>query len=202
MRKVPLLIAILFGVCLGFSSLARRQFPATPNVAITPGANAPREIGTDTARPIAGPLPAPPTATASPAPEPTMRQHVFRLQLDQGRCTLEKVEEVTGSFGRERAVRWQAGMLCCRLLALDGRVVGERTMPAPDQVCVVLDPNDASGAPAAARLTSDGPAVFQVRFPDISEAVRLEVYRIASEARPAAATPVGQLLASIPIPAK
>ena len=112
------------------------------------------------------------------------------------------MEEVTGSFGRERAVRWQAGMLCCRLLALDGRIVGERTMPAPDQVCVVLDPNDASGAPAAARLTSDGPAVFQVRFPDISEAVRLEVYRIASEVRPAAAAPVGQLLASIPIPAK
>ncbi len=132
-----------------------------------------------------------------------MRQTVFRLQLDHNRCTLENVEEVTGSFGRERGMPWRTGMLCCRLLAGDGRIVGERTLPAPDYVCVVLDPNDASGTPAAARLTSDGPAVFQVRFPEISGAERLEVYRISTEARPADATaPVGPLLASIAIPVK
>ena len=132
-----------------------------------------------------------------------MRQTVFRLQLDRNVCTLEKVEEVTGSFGRERAMQWHAGMLCCRLLAGDGRIVGERTLSAPDYVCVVLDPNDASGVPAAARLTSDGPAVFQVRFPEASGAERLEVWRIATEARPAdASAPVGQLLGSIAIPVK
>jgi hypothetical protein len=130
-----------------------------------------------------------------------MRQHVFRLQIDRGHCTLEKVEQVSGAFGRERIQQWQPGMLCCRLIAGDGRIVGERTLPAPDQACVVLDPNDPSGTPIAARLTSEGPAVFQVRFPEISGAVRLDVYRIATEARPAADTaPVGQLLASIPIP--
>ena len=94
-------------------------------------------------------------------------------------------------------------MLCCRLLAGDGRIVGEQTMPAPDYVCVVLDPNDASGAPVAARLTADGPAVFQVRFPEISGAERLEVYRISTETRPDdAAAPVGPLLGSITIPVK
>ena len=94
-------------------------------------------------------------------------------------------------------------MLCCRLIAEDGHVVGERTLPAPDYVCVVLDPNDGSKSPAAAHLTSDGPAVFQVRFPQITNAVRLEVHRITTEARPAdAATPIGTLLASIDIPSK
>ncbi len=132
-----------------------------------------------------------------------MRQTVFRLQLDGSRCTLENVEEVTGSFGRERVMRWQAGMLCCRLLAGDGRIVGEQTLAAPDYVCVVLDPNDASGTPAAARLTSGGRAVFQVRFPEISGAERLEVYRIATETRPRDITdPVGQLLGSITISVK
>ncbi len=132
-----------------------------------------------------------------------MRQTVFRLQLDGSRCTLENVAEVTGSFGRERTIRWQAGMLCCRLLAGDGRIVGEQTLPAPDYVCVVLDPNDASGAPAAARLTSDGPAVFQVRFPEVSGAEKLEIYRIATETRSSdPAAPIGQLLGSIAIAVK
>ena len=143
------------------------------------------------------------TATELTTTEPTMRQHVFRLHLDRDRCTLEKMDEVVGAFGRERAMSWQTGMLCCRLLAGDGRIVGERTLPAPDHVCVVLDPNDASGVPFAARLTSGGPSVFQVRFPEIADAVRLAVYRIGTEARPEGiAAPIGQLLASIPIPTK
>ena len=113
------------------------------------------------------------------------------------------MEEVSGAFGRERVPQWQAGMLCCRLIAEDGRIVGERTLPAPDYVCVVLDPNDASGIPTAARLTAHGPAMFQVRFSEITDAVRIEVHRIATEARPAdAATPVGPMLASIAIPTK
>lgn len=148
------------------------------------------------------PVPAPIIA-ASVFPETKTRQHVFRLQLDRGKCTLEKVEEVSGAFGRERVPRWQAGMLCCRLIAEDGRIVGERTLPAPDYVCVVLDSTDISKAPTAARLTSDGPATFQVRFSEITDAVRLEVHRIATEARPAsAAAPVGPLVASIAIPPK
>lgn len=113
------------------------------------------------------------------------------------------MEEVSGAFGRERVPQWQTGMLCCRLIAQDGRIVGERTLPAPDYVCVVLDPNDASKFPTAARLTADGPATFQVRFPQVADAVRLEVHRIATETRPEdAGTPVGRLIASIAIPSK
>ena len=113
------------------------------------------------------------------------------------------MEEVSGAFGRERMARWQTGMLCCRLVTEDGQVVGERTLQAPDYVCVVLDPNNAAATPVAARLTSDGPATFQVRFPQITDAVRLEVHRIAAETRPGnSTTPVGPLIASIAIPSK
>ena len=140
---------------------------------------------------------------ASVSPDVKSSQHVFLLQLDHGHCTLEKMEEVTGQFGRERVPQWEPGMLRCRLVAEDGRIVGERTLAAPDYVCVVLDPNGESKAPVATRLTSDGPAIFQVRFPQITDAVRLEVHRIATGTRPTdAATPVGPRIASITIPRK
>ena len=147
-------------------------------------------------------------AAAIPPPSPVSpgvksSQHVFLLQLDHGRCTLENVAEVTGDFGRERVPTWEPGMLCCRLVADDGRIVGESTLPAPDYVCVVLDPNGETKAPVATRLTSEGPATFQVRFPQLTDATRLEVSRIAAATRPAdAATPVGPLIASIQIPRK
>ena len=203
LRKISLVAFSLLVVSLACYGLAKRQRPGTsylPNVPIT-AEQVRFNVEKETPNPVA--VPTTQTAADSPTTEPTMRQHVFRLHLDQGRCTLEKMDEVVGAFGRERVMQWQAGMLCCRLLAGDGRIVGERTMPAPDHVCVVLDPNDASGVPVAARLTSGGPSVFQVRFPEIAGAVRLAVYRIGTEARPTdLAAPIGQLLASIPIPTK
>ena len=148
-------------------------------------------------------LPKESAAVKAAVPEAVVRQYVFRLQLDQSRCTLETMEEVSGAFGRERIQQWQPGMLCCRLVAADGHVVSERTMPAPDYVCVVLDPNNGGNDPVASRLTANGPAVFQVRFPQIDDAARLEVHRIATDARPAdAGAKIGTLIASIPIPTK
>ncbi len=144
-----------------------------------------------------------PTAFAPDMPEPKTVQHVFQLQLVGGKCTLEKVEEVSGAFHRERVPAWQIGMLCCRLLAGDGRIVAERTIQAPDYVCVVLDPNDESKVPTAARLTTEGTATFQVRFPTVAEAVRLEIRRINADVRPTdTAFPPGPLIASIDIPPK
>ena len=200
MRKLAPIFAILLCIWLGLGRLIHREHressAATQKVetALAPIAPEP------TRRP---PIVAPPAKVeVTAATEPTMLQHVFLLQLDRGHCTLEKVGEVRGAFGRERLQQWQPGMLCCRLIADDGRIVGEKTMPAPDQVCVVLDPNDSSGTPTAARLTSEGPAVFQVRFPEISGAVRLEVHRIATDTRPAADAPIGPLIASIALPGK
>lgn len=130
-------------------------------------------------------------------------QHFFRLQLHNGKCTLEKVEPVSGYFDTDQVQQWQTGMLCCRLISADGQLIGERTLPAPDYVCVVLDPNTESNVPAAARFTSNGPVVFQVRFPQIAGAVRLDIHRIATEERPIELSKsIGPLVASIPIPAK
>ena len=203
MRKALLLFAIVAAALLVFYAgpIAPEAKLAAPTSAPV---NLPKAVGLAPAPlAVATIVPHSRVPTTSTPAEPAMRQHVFRLQLEGNRCTLEAQEEVSGAFGRERTVRWAPGMLCCRLRAEDGRIVGERTLPAPDQVCVVLDPNDPSGTPTAARLTSEGPVVFQVRFADLAGAVRLEVARITAAVRPEdSAAPIGTLLASIPIPQK
>ena len=113
------------------------------------------------------------------------------------------MEEVSGAFRRDRTPRWQPGMLCCRLIAGDGRVVGERTIQAPDHACFVLDPNVNAEAPVVARLTPQSPVMFQVRFAETADAVRIDVHRITTETKPVdPATPIGPLLASIALPGK
>ena len=120
--------------------------------------------------------------------------------MEGGRCSLEAVEDVRGSFRRDRRPREAApGMLTLRLIGQDGATVDEQTILAPDYRCVVLDPHVADGGPPqAARLTSDEASVFQVRFPQV-QAVRLDVLRItaAVQGSPALAE---QLLASFPLP--
>jgi hypothetical protein len=201
LRKYLPIVVVLICVAIGIHVLANRRVPvareSVPPVGIRVSENGgltPQEL------PAAVPVVASPDPTA---PEPSSRQHVFRLQLDRGVCSLEKMEEVTGDFRRERVLLWETGMLLCRLIAADGRIVGERTLHAPDRVCFVLDPNVDAAAPVASRLTPDGPTIFQVRFPQIADAVRIEIHRIASAERPRdTATAVGPLLASIPIPGK
>jgi hypothetical protein len=129
-----------------------------------------------------------------------MRQRVFRMSLVDGSYKLDAMIEVTGDFPRERMQQWQPGMWACRLHDAAGRMLAERTMHAPDHQCVVLDPNDSSGVPTAARFTADGPVVFQVRFPEMPGATRLDVIRITTDERPASDDePGGQMLASIPL---
>ncbi|MCW1913153.1 hypothetical protein OJ996_06195 [Luteolibacter sp. GHJ8] len=144
--------------------------------------------------------PAEPVVAIEETEAPT-RQKVFRLVLDGDRCALEAMEEVSGHFGRERQQEWMPGMLCCRLISDAGEVLDERTIPAPDRMCVVLDPNVPNAASTVVRMTPEGPSVFQVRFPETGAAARLEVSRISTIQRPAdQSTAIGSLLASIPIP--
>lgn len=165
------------------------------------------------AEPAATPNPAM-SAAAAPAPGfSTLPQsangpggfreaRAYRLVLDSGACTLEAVEEIRGDFRRPRAVAWAAGMLSCRLLDATGRVLAEETMPAPDHLCVVLDPltPGPDGRPAPAALTPSGPVTFQTRLPKFSTAASLEIIRLSGEPAPSAgARPPGQLLASIPL---
>lgn len=130
-------------------------------------------------------------------------QHVFRLMLDGNRCALEAIEEVRGNFGRRRLLAWHPGMLCCRLIDAEGRLIGEQTVEAPDEVCVVLDPEVVGGPPGPVHFTREGTTIFQVGFPEIAKAVKLNIFRITEATRPnEPSTPVGDLLAAIPIPSQ
>lgn len=149
--------------------------------------------------------PAARSAASAPAagPSPSQVQRAYRLVLNDGRVELEAAEELRGDFHTRRGeMAWQPGMFYFRLLDGASNVLAEQTMPAPDQQCVVLDPNtpDATGAPKPAVLTPSGPVVFQVRMPKVEGAAQMRVYRLGG-ARRAAKTeePLGQLLASIPL---
>lgn len=143
-----------------------------------------------------------PAVTAQQSPRPG-EQRAFRFVLNGDKVDLEAVEDTQGDFHRRRGpMAWQPGMFYCRLLDAAQRVLAEDTLPAPDQTCVVLDPNtpDADGKPRASILSPGGPVVFQVRLPKIESATQMKIYRLAGT-RPAAADeePLGQLLATIPL---
>lgn len=125
----------------------------------------------------------------------------YRIAMDEmGRCELVAVDALRGDFRRPRALKRHPGMFCCRLLDGEGRLLEETTMEAPDRVCMVLDPRavDANGAPVPARLTAEGPVVFQVRLPKAGGAEVLEIIRLAGTgAAGGDERPLGQLVASL-----
>ncbi|MCX6872898.1 MAG: hypothetical protein NTW21_03690 [Verrucomicrobia bacterium] len=132
------------------------------------------------------------------------RQTAFRLLLDGDSVQLMAVEELQGDFHRRRGrLAWLPGMLYCRLLDAEQRVLAEDTLAAPDRACVVLDPQaaGADGRPVVTMFSPSGPVVFQVRLPHLEAATELRVSRLTGP-RPAGALaePVGKLLASIALP--
>ncbi len=160
----------------------------------------------------------PPDITAQLAPSETERARLaqpngtagspfysearaYRIVMSaSGVCSLEAVEELKGDFRKPRSMKRLAGMFSCRLLDIDGRVLGESMIQAPDQVCVVLDPQvtDPAGAPLPSRLTPEGPVVFQVRLPKVEDAAALEIVRLAGSREPQGdERPLGQLVAAI-----
>lgn len=147
-----------------------------------------------------GPAAAGVRAAASP---PSRVQRAYRFVLNEGQIALEAAEELRGDFHPRRGeMAWQPGMFYFRLLDGASNVLAEQTMPAPDQQCVVLDPNtpDAKGVPQPAVLTASGPVVFQVRMPKVEGATQMRVYRLGGAHRaPKTEEPLGQLLASIPL---
>lgn len=140
---------------------------------------------------------------AAVALAPGLGQRAYRLVLDGDTLALEAAEDLRGEFRRSRGpAAWAPGMLCCRLLDADQRVLAQETVPPPDRTCVVLDPHvtGPTGQPQPAVLTADGPVVFQVRLPQLATATELKVYRLAGT-DPAAfdQEPAGTLLAAFPL---
>ena len=147
-------------------------------------------------------VPIPPSLPAVAAP-PAPGQRAYRLVLAGETLALEAAEDLRGEFRRRRGpAAWAPGMLCCRLLDADQRVVAQETVPPPDRTCVVLDPHvtGPAGQPQPAVLTADGPVVFQVRLPQLATATELKVYRLAgSDPAGFDQEPAGTLLAAFPL---
>jgi len=160
------------------------------------------------ATPAATALPAlaapPPSIPATALPPAPAEQVAYRFAMNKGELALEAVEEIRGDFRRRRGEPvWQAGMLCYRLLDAAQRVLAEEIAPAPDYVCIVLDPNtpDADGQPQAVQLTPPEPIVFQARMPKVEAATHMKIYRLSgARAATAGAEPPGRLLATITLP--
>lgn len=127
----------------------------------------------------------------------------YRLILNGETCRLDGIDEIRGDFKQVRGLKWEPGMICCRLLDASGRQLAVETMPAPDRVCVVLDPHtpDGNGNHTPVKFNPGGEAVFQTRLPKMAGASTLQVIRLSGgeATSPERAAP-GQIIATIELP--
>jgi hypothetical protein len=155
-------------------------------------------------------VPPEPAAFAQPEPEVVRADgkrelQAYRLAVRGGVVSLDDTQRISGDFHRRRGPQaWMPGMWCVRLLAADMRVLAEETANAPDDTCVVLDPQnpDANGQPQATQFAGVGEeAMLQVRLPPHPDAKWLKVYRLSGVTRADWNTePLGQLLTAISLP--
>lgn len=150
-----------------------------------------------------------PVATPNPASQPTAStpnaasssddgksgpslKRAYLLSLDQGALALVQAQDIEGDFAPRRGKdeEW-TGMLRCRLMSETNDVLAEELLPAPDQVCMVLDPRSTTAAPV--NFTNPGPILFQVRLPRVKEARRLDIFRILQPGVPATENLLGSL---------
>lgn len=126
-------------------------------------------------------------------------KRAYMLSLDKGALTFLQAQDIEGDFAkpRRKPEEW-SGMLRCRLMSEQGAVLAEELLPAPDQVCAVLDPISGTDKPVQFTVPS-GPVFFQVRLPRVKDAVRLDISRIIQPADSTQPGLEGQL-GSIPLP--
>lgn len=191
------LLALAAGVHFWLQRVARPPQAALPPPAALP--QPPKKAGGLTLEKRA-------TGTPSPAPPAgggTLQQ-AYLFAVRGGSITLEGVDLLQGDFHKRRGAQpWQPGMWCVRFLDADMRVLAQETTAAPDEPCVVLDPNvlNDSGAPQASKLKLTDDVMMQMRVPPVHGASWIKIYRIAGT-QPASwdVEPMGRLLASIPLP--
>ena len=129
----------------------------------------------------------------------------YILLVKNGVVTLDGSARITGDFHRRRAPQaWMPGMWCVRLMDANLKVLAEQTANAPDEVCLVGDPQNPGpdGKPQVTQFAGAGEeAVLQVRMPPHPDAKWLKVYRIGGLQRADWNTePVGKLLAHLSLP--
>lgn len=116
-------------------------------------------------------------AKAKPPPAPMAggktQQQAYRFAVRGGKITLEGVDLLQGDFHQHRGPQpWLPGMWCVRFLDADMRLLARETAAAPDEPCVMLDPNalNASGAPHVSKLKLTDDVMMQMRVPPVSGA--------------------------------
>lgn len=179
-----------------------------PPMSLTPDAEHPGQGGVrkPTIRSI-GPQP----VHAADAPLDVVRADGKRevqsyiLLVKNGVVTLDGSSRIAGDFHRRRPPQaWMPGMWCVRLLDANLKVLAEQTANAPDEVCLVGDPQNPGpdGKPQVTQFAGAGEeAVLQVRMPPHPDAKWLKVYRIGGLQRADWNTePVGKLLAHLSLP--
>lgn len=129
----------------------------------------------------------------------------YRLAVKGGVVSLDGTQRLAGDFHRRRGPQaWMPGMWCVRLLDAEGRVLAEETANAPDDVCLVGDPQNiaANGRPQVTQFAGAGEeAMLQVRLPPHPDARMLKVYRLGGlERADWNSEPMGKLLATISLP--
>lgn len=200
-----LLLALLVAAAAGFSWLSGRPERGAKPTDLDAGATAVTSAVGEAGK---GEAAVEQVVTAASPPTPasggkTQRQ-AYRFAMRGGKISLEGVDLLQGDFHKRRGpVAWRPGMWCVRFLDAEMRVLAQETAVAPDEPCVVLDPNvlDAAGNPRASQMKLTDDVMMQMRVPPVMGAAWIKIYRIAG-AKPAAwdVEPMGELLASIPLP--
>ncbi|MBB5036225.1 hypothetical protein [Prosthecobacter dejongeii] len=192
MRRHILPLLVLLLLLAGVACMVwLKPGPAKVNMATnTVSAEAP--VAEQVAEVQPRPVSAAPVPLSSPPLDPARFRRAYLISLDGAKLGLENAEDIEGDFAspRRRQEEW-TGMLRCRLISADGKVLAEELLPAPDHLCTVLDARD--GTPKPVTYTPPGPVLFQLRLPRRADATRLDIARITGPGALARDLPLGSL---------
>lgn len=192
MRRHTLPLLVLLLLLAGVACMVWQR-PGPAGVEISTNSVRPEMPVAEKAAPVqSGPVSAVSAPPPSPPPDPARFRRAYLLSLDGGKLGLENAEDIEGDFAtpRRRQEEW-TGMLRCRLVSAEGKVLAEELLPAPDHLCTVLDARD--GEPKPVTYTPPGPVLFQLRLPRRADATRLDIARITGPGALARDLPLGSL---------
>lgn len=204
MRRSPTPVFIVLGLFMGvvawvfLATVSRPSQPvgsaAVPAAVSEPGDQAPEQAksAANVVRP-AGEKTVPRVLTDM---DPARFRRAYMLSLEGETLALEGVEDVEGDFAvpRRQRAEW-GGMLRCRLMTQDGKVLSEELISAPDHVCQVLDSRaaGADGLPKPVRYTAPGPVLFQLKLPRLAQARTLQISRVTGPGGPSGDQQMGTI---------
>lgn len=203
MRRSPTPVFIVLGLFLGvvawvfLSTVARTAPNKEGSAALAEGVeNADNASGKATTASAVSPSGEKTVPRVLKDMDPARFRRAYVLSLEGDALALEGVEDVEGDFAvpRRQRAEW-GGMLRCRLMAEDGKVLSEELISAPDHVCQVLDSRaaGADGKPKPVRYTAPGPVLFQLKLPRLAQARTLQISRVTGPGGPSGDQQMGTI---------